>query len=337
MTDYFEHITFVSPQWFWLFLLIPILVLWYVLKHSKQTAPVKISNLNGFKIKQGILPRLKPVLFVFQMLGLSLLITAMARPRTVEASKRTETKKGIDIVMAMDVSGSMLAEDLKPNRLKALKKVAGKFIEERPNDRIGLVIYAGESYTRVPLTSDKRIVEESLMNLKYDRSIKDGTAIGMGLATAVNRLKDSKAESKVIILLTDGVNNAGFIDPHTATDLAVRYGIKVYTIGIGTNGMARSPVAIDPNGQLIFRRIPVKIDEDLLKNIAQETGGQYFRATDTHKLQHIYDEINKMEKTDIKTYTYYNYTEKFRPLVILAGIFFLIEFLLRYTLFRSFV
>lgn len=337
MVSYFKNITFENPGWFWLLLVIPLLILWYILNRNKQNPAVKISSLHGFKTDQGILPKLKPLLFVLQMLGLALLITAMTRPRTMEVSQKSETKEGIDIVMAVDVSGSMLARDLKPDRLNALKKVAAEFVEERPNDRIGLVIYAGESYTKTPVTTDRRIVMDAINSIEYDRTVEDGTAIGMGLATAVNRLKDSEAKSKIVILLTDGVNNSGQIDPHTATELAVKYGLKVYTIGIGTNGTAMSPVAILPNGRLQFARIPVEIDEGLLKDIAQKTGGKYFRATDTQKLKEIYDEINQLETSEITEYTYRNYTEKYRPLVVIAGILFLFEFLLRYTLFRSFV
>ncbi len=337
MTDYFHNITFANPGWFWLLLVIPPLVLWYILKRHQQTAPLKISSLNGFRTKQGLLPRLKPVLFVLKMLGLIFLITAMARPRTMEVSKKVETKNGIDIVLAVDISASMLARDLKPNRMEALKDVATNFVKGRPNDRIGVVVYAGAAYTKTPVTSDRRIVLNAIKSIRFEDDIKQGTAIGMGLATAINRLKDSKAKSKVIILMTDGVNNAGFIDPYTAAELAAKYHIKVYTIGLGTNGSALTPVGIYPNGQFQFARMPVQIDTKLLKTIAKETGGQYFRATDKDKLQQIYNEIDKMEKTKIKEYTYKSYTEKYKPLVIIAGIFFLFEFLLRYTIFRSFV
>ncbi len=337
MVDYFNDITFAHPGWFWGLLVIPFLVLWYVLKRHQQTPAVKISSLKGFQVKQGILPRLRPLLFAFRMLGLVLLITAMATPQTVEVSKRVETKNAIDIVLAIDVSASMLARDFTPNRLEATKEVAATFVKNRPNDRIGLVIYAGESYTKVPVTSDKRIVLNAIHNISYNGILKDGTAIGMGLATAINRLKNSEAKSKVVILMTDGVNNAGFIAPKTAAELAVKFGIKVYTIGVGSNGYASSPVAILPNGKFHFARVKVQIDEDLMKAIAQKTGGQYFRATDEHKLQQIYDEINKLEKTKVKEFTYTNYTDKYRPLVILGGIFLLLEFVLRYTLFRSFV
>jgi Ca-activated chloride channel family protein len=240
-------------------------------------------------------------------------------------------------VIAIDVSASMLARDLKPNRLEALKEVAARFINERPNDRIGLVEYAGESYTKTPLTSDKSIVLSSLKGIVYNTIIEGGTAIGMGLATSVNRLKDSRAKSKVIILLTDGVNNTGFIDPRTASELAVEFGIKTYTIGLGTNGMAVSPIGILPNGQFQYGNVQVEIDEDLLKEIAQTTGGKYFRATSNTKLKEIYDEINKLEKTEIEEFKYKNYDEKFRSLTLLALGLLGLELLFRYTLFRSFV
>ena len=239
--------------------------------------------------------------------------------------------------MAIDVSASMLAKDLSPNRLEALKEVAAEFIMGRPNDRIGLVEYAGESYTKTPITSDKAIVLRSLRDIKYNTIIEGGTAIGMGLATAVNRLKDSKATSKVIILLTDGVNNSGFIDPKTASELAVEYGIKTYTIGLGTNGMALSPIAILRNGNFQYGRVQVEIDEELLKEIANVTGGEYFRATNNKKLVEIYNEINKLEKTEIEEFKFYNYEEKYRSLVILAGLFLIIELLLRITIYRSFI
>ncbi len=333
----FEGIEFVNKEFFWLLLALPLAVLWYLFKYKKQTAELKISSLKGFKITNSWLPKLRHILFVFRLLALALLIMALARPQSVDVSTKTKTTRGIDIVMAIDVSASMLAKDLSPNRLEALKKVAAEFIKGRPNDRIGLVEYAGESYTKTPITSDKAIVLRSLKTIKYNTIIEGGTAIGMGLATSVNRLKDSKASSKVIILLTDGVNNSGFIDPKIASELAVEYGIKTYTIGLGTNGMALSPVAILPNGNFQYGRIQVEIDEELLKEIAGVTGGKYFRATNNKKLEEIYDEINKLEKTEIEEFKYYNYEEKYRPLVILAGLLLLMELLLRFTVFRSFV
>jgi len=332
-----EGIEFVNKGFFWLLLLLPLAVLWYVFKNKQQTAELKISSLKGFKLTASWLPKLRHLLFVLRLLALGLLIMALARPQTVDVSSKTKTTRGIDIVMAIDVSASMLAKDLSPNRLEALKKVAAEFIKGRPNDRIGLVEYAGESYTKTPITSDKSIVLRSLKSIKYNTIIEGGTAIGMGLATSVNRLKDSKASSKVIILLTDGVNNSGFIDPKIASELAVEYNIKTYTIGLGTNGMALSPIRILPNGNFQYGRIQVEIDEALLKEIAEATGGKYFRATNNKKLEDIYEEINKLEKTEIEEFKYYNYEEKYRPLVILAGFLLLMELLLRYTVFRSFV
>lgn len=332
-----QNFEFVNPLFFWLLLAIPVLTLWYIFKRKQQTAALKISSIQGFKTGKNWLAKLRPLLFVLRILALALIITAMARPRTVDESTRIKTTKGIDIVMAIDVSASMLARDLKPNRLQALKTVAARFINARPNDRIGLVEYAGESFTKTPLTSDKSIVLSSLKSVEYNTIIEGGTAIGMGLATAVNRLKESRAKSKVIILLTDGVNNSGFIDPKIASELAIEFGIKVYTIGLGTNGMALSPIGILPNGKFQYGNVQVQIDEKLLQQIAESTGGQYFRATSTTKLGEIYEEINKLEKTDIEEFKYKNYDEKFRPLVLLALGFFGLELLLKYTLFRSFV
>ena len=332
-----DKITFLNPGFFWLFLLIPVAVFWLFWKKNQQSATLKMSSLQGFKGSESTLTKLKPLLNVFRIVALCCLIIAMARPRTVDVSNRTKTTKGIDIVMAIDVSGSMLAKDLKPNRLEALKKVAADFVDERPNDRIGLVIYASEAYTKTPVTSDKPIILEAIKTIKYDNVLQDGTGIGMGLATAVNRLKDSKAKSKVIILLTDGVNNAGFIEPETAADIAKQYGIKVYTIGIGTNGMAMSPYAIAPNGQFLFQNMKVEIDEQLMKNIAAKTDGKYFRATSNSKLAEIYASINKLETTEIEELKFYDYDEKYRAFVWIAGFLLLAEIGLRKTIFRSFI
>lgn len=332
-----SNFEFVNPQFFWLFLLLPVLLLWYLWKRKKQTASLKISTIKGFKTGKNWVARLKPLLFALRLLALSALIVAMARPRTVDESTKTKSTRGIDIIMAMDLSASMLARDLKPNRLEALKTVAARFIQSRPNDRIGLVEYAGESYTRTPLTSDKELVLSSLKNMNYNTTIEGGTAIGLGLATAVNRLKDSRAKSKVIILLTDGVNNTGFIDPKIASELAVEFGIKVYTIGLGTNGMAMSPIALRPDGSFQYGNVQVEIDEQLMKDIAKATGGQYFRATDNTKLEKIYEEINKLEKTDIEELRYTNYNEMFRPWTIFGLLLIGFEFLLRVTVFRGFL
>ena len=332
-----EKLSFLNPEFFWLLLLIPAAAAWLYLKRNQQRATLKISSTAGFTGSKSFFVRLYPFLGVFRLLALIALIVAMARPRTVDISNKTKTTKGIDIVMAIDVSGSMLAKDLKPNRMEALKKVAASFVDERPNDRIGLVVYASEAYTKTPVTSDKAIILQAIESIKYDNVLQDGTGIGMGLATAVNRLKDSKAKSKVIILLTDGVNNAGFIEPETASDIAKQYGIKVYTVGIGTNGMAEFPYAIAPNGQFLFRMMQVEIDEQLMKNIARKTDGKYFRATSNNKLEEIYAAINKLETTEIEELKFYDYDEKYRPFVWLAGFLLLLELGLRNTVYRSFI
>ena len=330
-------ITFLNPEFFWLFLLIPIAIAWLFWKKNHQSASLKMSSIQGFKGSNSILAKLKPMLNVLRLLALSSLIIAMARPRTVDVSNKTKTTRGIDIVMAIDVSGSMLSKDLKPNRMEALKRVASDFVDERPNDRVGLVIYTSEAYTKTPVTSDRAVVLDAIKTIKYDNVLQDGTGIGMGLSTAVNRLKDSKAKSKVIILMTDGVNNAGFIEPETAADIAKQYGIKVYTIGVGSNGMAESPYALAPNGQILFQMMKVEIDEPLLKSIAQKTGGKYFRASSNSKLDAIYASINKLETSEIKELRFYDYDEKYRPFVWFAGILILLEIGLRNTVYRSFI
>ena len=332
-----KEVSFLNPEFFWLFLLLPLAIAWQIWKRKQQTATLKISSVNGFKSQKSLLAKLKPLLFVLRLLALSSLIIAMARPRKVDISSQTKSTKGIDIVMAIDVSGSMLAKDLKPNRMEALKKVAANFVEGRPNDRIGIVVYAAEAYTKTPVTSDKAIIQEAIRGIKYDNVLQDGTGIGMGLTTAVNRLKDSKAKSRVIILLTDGVNNAGFIEPETASQIAKEYGIKVYTIGIGTNGDAMFPYAYAPNGGFLFKMMPVEIDVNLLQAIAGNTGGKYFRANSNSKLESIYSEINKLETTEIQELRFYDYDEKYRPFVWIAGILVLIEFGLRNTIYRSFI
>ena len=333
----FEGVYLANPNYMWLFLSFPLIIVWYFLTSKKVQPVLKISSIKGFQQKSSFLAKLQPLLFVLKLLSLSLIILALSRPQTMDVSTRTKTNKGIDIVMAIDISSSMLAQDLKPNRLSSLKRVASSFIDDRISDRIGLVIYAGESYTKTPITSDRAIVKNALRDIRYDGIIEDGTAIGMGLATAVNRLKDSRAKSKVIILLTDGVNNSGFIDPKIASELAVEYQIKTYTIGLGSNGTARAPVGILPNGKFQYGLTKVEIDEALLKTIAKNTGGLYFRATDNKKLEEIYNEINKLEKTEVEEFKYYNYDEKFRPLILLALALILIEWLARNTLFKSFI
>jgi Ca-activated chloride channel homolog len=333
-----KNITFLHPEFFWLFLVLPIAIAWYWFTNKKQRATLKISSTKSFKGSATLIAKLQPLLFVLRMLALSAIIVALARPRSVDVSSKSRTTKGIDIVMAIDVSGSMLAKDLKPNRLEALKRVASEFVEDRINDRIGLVVYAGESYTRTPVTSDKTVILQSLKTVEYDDSIiADGTGIGVGLATAINRIKDSKAKSRIIILLTDGVNNSGTIDPRMAADIAKEYGIKVYTIGIGTNGMAPFPYAKAPNGKFLYQNMKVEIDEKLMKEIAKTTDGKYFRATSNAKLKEIYTEINKLEKTEVEEKKYFNYDEKYQPLVWLALFLLFVEVLLKNTIFKGLV
>ena len=330
----FKNIVFANPEFFWLLLLLPLMLLWYWFWNKKSQANVTFSTTIAFKKTKSWSDALYHLLFALRMIAIALIVVALARPQTHSENAKTKITDGIDIVMAIDVSASMLSQDLKPNRFEALKKVASQFVKDRPNDRIGLVIYAGESYTKTPVTTDKSIILNALSEITYGQ-IEDGTAIGMGLATAVNRLKESKAKSRVIILLTDGVNNTGFIDPQTAAELAAEYGIKVYTVGIGTNGMALSPYALNADGSIIYRMQQVDIDEPLMKKIAQVTKGRYFRATNNQKLQQIYDEINQMETTKIEEFKYTEVDEKFRWWVLVAGVLLLLEFVLKHTLLRN--
>ena len=331
-----NNFEFHNTGFLWLLTLIPVIALWHFFMRKKDAAVLTMSSTRGFK-SVSFLSKCKPFLYLLRLLGIAAIIIALAKPRNVSVSRKTKSNKGIDIVMAIDVSASMLARDLKPNRLEALKKVAVNFVDRRPNDRIGIVVYAGESFTQTPITSDKGIIKRTISELKWGQ-LEGGTAIGMGLGSAVNRLKESTAKSKVIILLTDGVNNSGNIDPRTATELAKELGIKTYTIGIGTNGMAYFPWSRDPrNGKLQFRKQQVEIDEALLKEIASETQGKYFRATDNSSLKEIYDEIDALEKTKIEEFKYYNYQEKFRLFVFLGLGFLVLEFILKNTIFKSFI
>ena len=329
------NIEFYSPEFLWLLILIPIIAVYYFKSKNSRASSFKISSTSDFNI--GLKSKIYPILDMLKLLTISLVIVALARPQEISNSVRTKSTSGIDIVIAVDISSSMLAQDLKPNRLEALKSVAAEFINDRKNDRIGLVIYAGESYTKTPVTSDKSIIIKSLNDIVFDGIIQDGTAIGMGLATSVNRLKESSAKSKVIILLTDGVNNSGFIDPSTAADLASSYGIKTYTIGFGSNGNALAPVALNPDGSFRFGMTKVEIDEELLSSIANKTGGLYFRATTNKSLQEIYDEINKLEKTEVEEIRFSDAEEKYRLLIIIALGLIFVEFIFRKIIFKSIV
>lgn len=330
-------------QYPWVLLLlftIPLLIYLQFRKKQDRDA-VKISTLRPFRDASSLLGRMKPLLFVFRLIAIILMIFALARPQEVKMTTTVKTDKGVDILMVVDTSLSMLARDLTPDRLEALKEVAENFTIERPTDRIGLVAYSGEAIAKVPLTTDHRVLIEEIRKLQTGE-LEDGTAIGVGLATAINHLKDSKAKSKIIILITDGVesidysNDLLYVSPTAATQIAVSKGIKVYTIGVGTNGRAPFPTQRDPfTGQLIFTLEPVEIDEPLLKNIANQTGGAYFRATDNESLGEIYQQIDKMEKTEISETKYYNYTELYGKFLAWGLFFLFFELTLRKTLFKQ--
>lgn len=328
----FENIEFANPKLLWFLLIVPAAIVWYVLRHRKQEASVRFSDLSGFaKLPKTWKAYLRHLLFALKVAALALLIVALARPQSSSTNKKSNIE-GIDIVMAMDVSGSMLARDLKPDRLTAAKEVASEFVEGRPGDRMGLVIFSGESFTQVPLTTDHGVMLNMLAEMK-NGLIDDGTAIGDGLATAISRLKDSDAISKVIILLTDGINNSGSVDPYTAAEMAKLFGIRVYTIGVGSYGTAPYPVQT-PFGTQI-QQMKVEIDEKLLQNIANSTDGKYFRATSTQKLDEVYQEIDKLERSKIEVTEFSRLHEEFYPLVAWALALLLLEFLLRKTIFRT--
>jgi N-terminal double-transmembrane domain len=328
----FENIEFAYPYFLWGLVLIPLAIVWYVFRHNRQEASIRFSDLQDFaKLPKSWKVYFRHVLFALQMVAFGLLIIAIARPQSTSTSKKSNVE-GIDIVMAMDVSGSMLARDLKPDRLEASKAVASDFVQGRPGDRMGLVVFSGETFTQVPLTTDHGVMLTMIDGLKSGL-IEDGTAIGDGLATAINRLKGSEAISKVIILLTDGMNNSGSVDPATAAEMAKLYGIRVYTIGVGSYGTAPYPVQT-PFG-MQYQQVKVEIDEKLLKNIADNTNGKYFRATSNQKLIEIYKEIDKLERSKIEVTEFKRLHEEFYPFVSWALALLLIEFILRKTIFRT--
>lgn len=329
---------FMHPHFLWLLLVIPIAVFWHYTTIKQQHPAIKISTTEGFSIPKFLVMKCRPFLFLLKIVALGFVIIALARPRNTQKSSYTDSKNGIDIVIATDVSGSMLATDFKPNRLEAIKKVAESFIQKRTNDRIGLVVYAGESYTKTPVTSDKTMLLSALREVQYNGLVlQDGTAIGIGLGTAINRIKNSKAKSKIIILLTDGVNNVGSLDPISAAEIAKDYGIKVYTVGVGTNGMANFPVAKDSNGNIVFQPQKVEIDEKILQEIAAITKGKYFRATDNNKLEAIYDEIDGLEKSKITENRLMLFDEQFRSWLLIGLFVLILEMILSRTLFKSFI
>ena len=324
---------FANPHYLYLLLLLIPLVAWYILKLRKKQASLQVSTMQAFDTPRATTLKvyLRHLPFVLRMIAVAVIIVILARPQSTNRWENRNTE-GIDIMLVMDVSTSMLAEDLKPNRIEASKNVAAAFINGRPNDNIGLVVFAGESFTQCPLTADHAV----LLNLFKDIHsgiIEDGTAIGLGLANAVSRIKDSKAISRVIILLTDGVNNRGEIAPVTASEIARTFGIRVYTIGVGTRGEAMYPFQ-SPFG-IQRRPVPVEIDEDILKQMASITGGQYFRATDNSSLKSIYQEIDQLEKTKINVQKYDKKKEEYLPLALLVFALLLFELLLRNTLLRN--
>lgn len=329
--EYFTNIEFTQPYVFVLFAFIPVLIFWYIKTNNKRSSSVQVSTtaakgIGTWKTTFRHLP------FICRIICFAFLITALANPQTKNEEKNAEGE-GIDIVLCIDVSGSMTAQDLTPNRLEAAKNVAIDFVNRRPTDRIGIVIFSGESFTQCPLTTDKGVLIQAIQNI-HSGLLEDGTAIGSGLSTSVDRLRTTKTTSKIVVLLTDGENNGGLIDPKTAKEIAKAFGIKVYTIGVGTDGLAPQPVQTALGVQI--QSVKVSIDEKLLKQIADETGGRYFRAKDNDGLSEIYSTIDALEKSKVEITTTTRFKDKFLPFAIGAAFFLLLEILLRYLVFRKF-
>lgn len=325
---------FANPSYIYLLLLLIPLIGWYFWKMRKNQASVEMSSSQAFDAPKAVTAKvyLRHVPFVLRMIAIALVIVILARPQSTNSWQNSSTE-GIDIMMAIDISSSMLAQDLRPNRLEAAKNVAAAFINGRPNDNIGLVVFSAESFTQCPLTTDHAILLNLFKNIQSGM-IEDGTAIGLGQANAVSRIKDSQAKSKVIILLTDGSNNRGEIAPVTAAEIAKTFGIRVYTIGVGTKGEAPYPFRL-PGGMIQTQMIPVDIDEPTLKQIATTTGGQYFRATDNASLKEIYSEIDQMEKTKISVREYSKKQEEYKNIALLLLALLLLELLLKHTLLKK--
>ncbi len=330
--EYLENTNFGQPVFLYFLAIIPLLIVWKITKGRRQQASVAVSSIPGIKNINTWKNSLRNIPFALRLLALGCIILALAHPRTSNDEQQTEGQ-GIDIILCIDVSGSMTAQDFTPNRLEAAKKVASDFVDRRVADRIGIVIFSGESFTQCPLTTDHAVLKLQIDQIR-NGLLEDGTAIGSGLATSVDRLRGSKAKTKIIIMLTDGVNNGGLIDPSTAKEIAKAYGIKVYTVGVGTEGVAPTPVST-PMG-IVMQNEKVAIDEKLLQNISAETGGAYFRAKDNAGLENIYKEIDKLEKSKVQITTFHRYTEKFYPFVFAAMVFLLLEVILRFTVFKKF-
>ena len=327
-----KGVEFANPEFLYLFILLPIMAVIHWKIRTRRRTDVRVPDFTSFSnYRPSIRQRIGWLPLLCRFLAVAMIIVALARPRSSSKGSNV-TSEGIAIVLAMDVSTSMLAEDLRPNRIEAAKRVASEFISGRPTDLIGMVIFSGESFTQCPITSDHAV----LLNLMDDIKsgvLEDGTAIGEGLATAISRIKDSKAKSKVIIMLTDGVNNKGQISPVTAGEIAKTFGIRVYTIGVGKNGTAPYPFQT-PFG-IQYQNVPVEIDEAIMQQISDATDGKYFRATNNDKLKEIYAEIDKMEKTKVEVTEFRRYTEEYFPYALLAAAFFILEITLRLTLLRS--
>jgi len=326
--NWFEHITFAYPEVFGLFVLIPAMLYWYLNKYDRKQGALKVSSLAVIRKSSSWKSTFRHAPFVIRLLAVCCIIMAMARPQT-RNDEELKNGQGIDIILCLDVSGSMLAQDFLPDRLEASKNMAAAFVDMRPTDRIGVVIFSGESFTLVPLTTDKTVLKSQIFNINRGL-LEDGTAIGDGLGVSVDRLKSVKTKSKVIILLTDGEDQGGRIDPLAGKELAKAYGIRVYTIGVGTEGYAPVPTADGTRQQ------KVNIDEKLLRMIATETGGLYFRARDNESLKNIYLEIDKLEKSRIEVTSLKRYTERFFPFAFAAAALLFLEIFLRYTLFKKF-
>jgi len=331
--NWLQNIEFAYPWVFLLLLLIPWMIWWYVTGHYKRSSSFVVSSLRSFGGSSSFKTVLRHLPFALRVISIILLIVALARPR-IRNDQELVSGEGIDIILCMDVSGSMLAQDFTPNRLEAMKQVAVNFVDRRPTDRIGLVIFAGESFTSAPITMDRNTLKTQILNAQTGY-LADGTAIGDGLATSVERLKNSKARSRVIILLTDGENQGGLLDPAAAKEIAKSVGIKVYTIGMATEGFASAPMQ-SSDGHVTLRKQKVNINEELLREIAAETGGLYFRARDNASLESIYAEIDKLEKSTIEITTLKRFRERFFPFAVAAALFLLVEIMLRYTLFKKF-
>ncbi len=321
------------PGVLWLFLLYVPMIAWYVWKHRSAHAALEVSTVRPFaRLKRPVKQYMQHLLFALRLLAIGCLIVVLARPQTRDAWQKSRTE-GTDMVLALDISSSMLARDFKPDRLEAAKKIASRFINGRESDNMGLVVFAGEAFTGVPMTTDRAALTNYVTALSREM-LEDGTAIGDGLATSINRIKDGKAKSKSIILLTDGSNNTGIVAPLTAAEIAHKMGIKVYTIGVGTNGTAPYP-QVNMFGRIEYVPTPVVIDEETLKQIASITGGKYFRATNNKVLSEIFDEIDKLEKTELDVRNFSHTEDNYMPWALAALALFLLEIVLRHTWLRT--